>query len=109
MGKEQKRTQDSATIIEQERQKIIKAIGLEDSDQENGEQGTYKVVVTEEAMVNIIVNLVVNVGDTPRTQSPKHRSRPDKTVISMCHGPIKDENDLSVLQDIPIPPTIKDP
>ena len=32
LGKEQKRTQDSAIIIEQERQKIIKAVGLEDSD-----------------------------------------------------------------------------
>ena len=109
LGKKQNGTQGSTIVIDQERQKIINAVGLEDSDEESGEQGIDKVVVTQEDVVNMIVNPVVNVGDAPKTQFSTHRSRPDKTVISVCHRPIKNQIDLSVLQDIPIPPTVKDP
>ena len=112
----QDENQDSliaSIAIKQEQQKILDAVGLGDSDKEGDKQQTDKVIVTEENTVDLLMDPIVNVGATPRTQfsqpSPDYDKLPNGNVISACHGPIKDGIDLSVLRDIPIPPTITNP
>ena len=66
LEREHNKARDPNTASQLERQKIIKAVGLEDSDEENSENEANKVVKTQEEIVNTVENQTLHVGNVLR-------------------------------------------